>query len=130
MMGNVYRPVRKRLRAPWHGFAGASSLSWSRENIMAGPDYEPYDDYGERRTDIPNYLVQAILVTLCCCWPLGIVNAAQVNSKLQRGDIAGAEAASNSARTWCWVSFILGLVGAPIAIAIQLALSNAGNNLR
>ena len=37
---------------------------------------------------IPNYLVQAILVTLCCCLPFGIVAivyAAQVNSKLDRG---------------------------------------------
>lgn len=39
---------------------------------------------------IPNYLVQAILVTLCCCLPFGIVSivyAAQVNTKVKAGDI-------------------------------------------
>ena len=36
---------------------------------------------------IPNYLVQAILVTIFCCLPFGIVSivyAAQVNGKLYR----------------------------------------------
>ena len=57
---------------------------------------------------IPNYLVQAILVTVFCCLPFGIVSivyAAQVNGKLEAGDIAGARQASANARTWAWVSF-------------------------
>ena len=40
---------------------------------------------------IKNYLVESILVTICCCLPFGIaaiVFAAQVNGKLQAGDIA------------------------------------------
>ncbi len=61
---------------------------------------------------IPNYLVQSIIVTLCCCLPAGIpaiVYAAQVNGKLQAGDVDGAVRASKNARTWCWVAFGLGL---------------------
>ncbi len=61
---------------------------------------------------IPNYLVQSILVTLCCCLPAGIpaiVFAAQVDSKARIGDITGAMQASKNAKTWCWVSFGLGL---------------------
>ena len=61
---------------------------------------------------VPNYLVQAILVTLFCCVPFGIVSivyAAQVNGKLQAGDYAGAVEVSKKARTWCWVSFGIGL---------------------
>jgi hypothetical protein len=61
---------------------------------------------------IPNYLVQAILVTLFCCPPFGIpaiVFAAQVNSKAAAGDIQGALDASDKARTWTWVSFGCGL---------------------
>ena len=57
---------------------------------------------------IPNYLVQAILVTLLCCLPAGIVSivyAAQVNGKVAAGDIAGARAASQNAKTWAWISF-------------------------
>ena len=41
-----------------------------------------------RQPYIPNYLVQAILVTIFCCLPLGIVSivyAAQVNGKAAAG---------------------------------------------
>jgi len=60
----------------------------------------------------PNYLVQAILVTLCCCLPFGIpaiVYAAQVNGKLSAGDALGAMEASRKAKMWCWISFGLGV---------------------
>jgi hypothetical protein len=62
---------------------------------------------------VPNYLVFAILASVLCCLPAGIpaiVYSAQVNGKLQAGDIAGAQAASNNAKMWCWISFALGLV--------------------
>ena len=42
---------------------------------------------------VPNYLFHSIVVTLCCCLPLGIVAlifSAQVNTKLAAGDVAGA----------------------------------------
>src|ERR1700685_191431 len=61
---------------------------------------------------VQNYLVFAILATVLCCLPAGIVAivyAAQVNGKLQAGDIAGAQAASKNAKMWCWISFGLGL---------------------
>ena len=61
---------------------------------------------------VPNYLVFAILATVLCCLPTGIaaiVYAAQVNGKLQAGDLAGAETASKNAKMWCWISFGLGL---------------------
>jgi hypothetical protein len=63
-------------------------------------------------TTVPNYLVFAILTTVLCCLPLGIpaiVFAAQVNGKLQAGDIAGAQAASRNAKMWCWIAFGVGL---------------------
>ena len=63
-------------------------------------------------THVPNYLVQAILVTIFCCLPFGIVSivfAAQVNGKLGAGDYAGAVESSNKAKTWAWVSFWVGL---------------------
>ena len=50
---------------------------------------------GIRPDAVPNYLAQAILVTLFCCLPFGIVAivyAAQVNGRLQAGDIAGPSA--------------------------------------
>ena len=62
--------------------------------------------------EVPNYLVQAILVTLFCCLPFGIVSivyAAQVNSKSQAGDYQGALESSQKAKKWCWVSFWVGV---------------------
>lgn len=62
---------------------------------------------------IPNYLVQAILVTLCCCLPFGvvaIVYAAQVNGKLAGGDMNGAMESSRNAKMWCWIALGAGLV--------------------
>jgi hypothetical protein len=72
---------------------------------------------------VPNYLVQAILVTIFCCLPFGIASivfAAQVNGKLDAGDYAGAQATSNKAKTWAWVSFGLGL--APLLVVVLVAL--------
>ena len=63
--------------------------------------------------DVPNYLVQAILTTIFCCLPLGIVSivyAAQVNGKVAAGDHAGALESSRSARMWAWIAFAAGLV--------------------
>ncbi len=62
---------------------------------------------------LPNYLVQSILVTLCCCMPFGIVAivyAAQVSTKLAAGDMAGAQQASKNAKMWCWLGLAGGLV--------------------
>jgi hypothetical protein len=79
---------------------------------------------------IPNYLVQSILVTLCCCLPLGIVAivySAQVNSKLSVGDVAGAQASSDKAKMWGWIAFGLGILANIIIGAVQfLAMSRAG----
>ena len=65
------------------------------------------------REEIPNYLVQAILVTIFCCLPFGIVSivyAAQVNGKVAGGDIRGARDASEKAKIWAWVALGCGLL--------------------
>jgi len=66
---------------------------------------------------IPNYLWQSIVVTLCCCLPFGIVAiifAAQVNDKLRRGDVAGALQSSKQAKMWCLIGAGIGLLVAII----------------
>jgi hypothetical protein len=84
---------------------------------------------------VPNYLMPAILVTVCCCLPFGIpaiVYAAQVNSKLSGGDVAGAQEASQKAKMWCWIAFGLGLASNVIAGIIYglQALAMAHHGLR
>lgn len=62
--------------------------------------------------NIPNYLVQSILVTLFCCLPLGIVSiifAAQVNTKVAAGDIEGARESSEKAKKFAIWALIAGV---------------------
>ena len=71
---------------------------------------------------VPHYLVQAILVTIFCCLPLGIVSivyAAQVNGKLAAGDLEGARHASARAKMWVWISFGVGLAIAFVFVLMQ-----------
>ncbi len=73
----------------------------------------PVNASGVAPIQVPNHLAQAILVTLLCCLPFGIVAivyASQVNGRLQAGDIRGAIDASGKASTWVWVSFGAGLL--------------------
>jgi len=81
--------------------AGTSPISLPVQGVVLPPG-----------ATVPNYLVFAILATVFCCLPTGIaaiVYAAQVNGKLQVGDLAGAQAASKNAKLWCLISLGLGL---------------------
>lgn len=70
---------------------------------------------------VPNYLAWSIVVTvlsLCLCCIIGtipgivaIVFSAKVNTLLGQGDLAGAQRASSTAKTWCWVTTGLCVIG-------------------
>ncbi len=69
---------------------------------------------------IPNHLVWAILTTLFCCLPLGIVSivyASQVDGKRAAGDIQGAREASRKAGLWA----LLSALGLPLMFALWFA---------
>ena len=60
-----------------------------------------------------NYLVWAILSTVLCCLPLGIVSivfATQVNSKWAAGDVAGAQDSARKAKNFAIWGAVIGLV--------------------
>lgn len=68
------------------------------------------------RPNIPNHLVWAILATLFCCLPGGIVAivyAARVDGKVSAGDIAGARSDSANAKLWSMIS-----IGFPVALFV------------
>ena len=61
----------------------------------------------------PSNLVWAILTTIFCCLPPGIVSivfASQVNGKWAAGDYAGAAESSRKARRWAIIAAVVGLV--------------------
>jgi hypothetical protein len=67
---------------------------------------------------INTYMLPAILLTVCCV-PAGIaavIYAAQVNTKLRAGDVAGAMQSAQMAKRWCVIAFcveiaIVGIYG-------------------
>lgn len=78
-----------------------------------------------------NNLVWAILSTVLCCLPFGIVSivfATQVNSKWALGDVAGAQDAARKAKTWAIVSAIVGGLGIAIYAVILIAAIATGNS--
>ena len=59
------------------------------------------------------YIIFSILVTLCCCLPLGIVSivyASKINSLQNAGDYEGAKAAAKKAKIFMIVGAVGGLI--------------------
>ena len=78
---------------------------------------------GGPRPSIPNHLAKAIISTICCCLPFGIVAivfAAQVNGKLDAGDYAGAQKASDQASFWGNLAIGIGLAVNLVVIVLQV----------
>jgi hypothetical protein len=77
-----------------------------------------------------NYLVWAILLTICCCVPFGIVaivKAASVNDKYRSGDYDGALRASQDAKKWCLIGLIAGVLFYIVYTAIYfMVFSHSG----
>ncbi|MDO5611504.1 MAG: CD225/dispanin family protein [Pseudomonadota bacterium] len=81
------------------------------------------------QSTIPNHLawsiIATVVATLCCC-PLGllgivgIVQAAKVDKLVAAGDLTGAQAASNSAKTWSIVASVLAGIGLLINIGFYM----------
>jgi len=69
-------------------------------------------DFLQPTTPPKNWLVEAILVTLFCCLPFGIVGivyASQVNTKFTAGDYNGAAVASKEAGKWTKIGFFVSI---------------------
>ena len=93
---------------------------------LAPPPPQAYaQQYAQQGPVVESYLVPSILVTVLCCLPFGIpaiVFASQVQEKLGRGDIAGAQQSSKNAKTWCIVAVVAPLVGGVLWFIMMLVL--------
>jgi hypothetical protein len=85
--------------------------------------------YGAQGYNPPNnYLAPAILTTLFCCLPFGIVSivkASQVNSLWSAQRYDDARRASADAKRWAWIAFGCGAV---IAVIWILAAVSSGSS--
>lgn len=96
----------------------------------AGQYGQPYGQ--PAGTPPPNYLVWAILSTIFCCLPLGIVSivfAAQVNSKYEAGNLAGALESSKKAKSFAiWSAGVtLIIVALWVVFAVVLAVGSGSS---
>ena len=99
----------------WVAASQVPELSHLLPPIQQPPSYQPQPGYGPQqpygaRPPMPaTYLVWAILATLLCCMPFGIVSivkASQVSSLYYQGNYAEARAASRAARNWAIASAV------------------------
>lgn len=69
-----------------------------------------------------NNLVWAIVSTILCCWPLGIVSiikSTKVNSLWSQGDFAEAQKSADDAKKWA----IYSAIGAAVFWVLYIVLS-------
>ena len=84
-------------------------------------------------SEVQNYLIPAILSTVFCCLPLGVVSiifATQVNSKVATGDVQGATEASRKAKMFMFLSIgggVLIWIFVIIWIVFVFGLAAVGN---
>lgn len=93
----------------WRNYGGTRFCGNCGRPLPSGPE-----------GGVPNYLLEAILATIFCCLPFGIVSimhAARVNRKVAIGDINGAKKSSRNARIW-----ILASLGAGLAFWIYILM--------
>ena len=85
---------------------------------------QPYGGGHAQVPRVPSYLGWAIAVLILCFWPTGIVavvHASRVNNRLAIGDVNGAMESSRKAKTWCWVTFIIGIAWIVLAVIGAIA---------
>lgn len=76
-----------------------------------------------------NYLVWAILSTLLCCLPLGIVaivKSTKVDSLWLSGNHAEAIEAAKQAKLWSMISAGVGLAGSVIYLIVMMLIAIVG----
>ena len=119
----------------WVAASQVPELSHLLPPIQQPPSYQPQPGYGPQqpygaRPPMPaTYLVWAILATLLCCMPFGIVSivkASQVSSLYSQGRYQEAVAASEAAKKWAIWSAVAGVVLSIIGFFLGLYGSVAG----
>jgi ABC-type Fe3+ transport system permease subunit len=87
--------------------------------------YQPNYAQGQRPMRPDNYLVWAILCTILCCLPLGIVSiiySSKVDGLYNSGDYAGAEDASKKAKNYAMWGAIISVIGVVLYILFIVVL--------
>ena len=91
-----------------------------------GAQQPQYEQQPEMEPCPPTNLVWAIIATVLCCIPAGIVAiyyALKVSNKYREGDIEGAKRASETGAWWCIAAIILGIIFAPFQSMLPMMMA-------
>ncbi|MDS1114545.1 CD225/dispanin family protein [Gordonia westfalica] len=94
-----------------------------------GYGQQPYGSYPGGVAPGPepdNNLVWAILTTVLCCLPLGIVaivKSTSVSKLWAAGDFAGAQQAADDAKKWAMWGAIIGVVGSILIVVAYFVIA-------
>jgi hypothetical protein len=106
---------------PWQGqqppgWQGQQPAGWQ------GQPQAPAPGWGQSEPD--SHLVWAILCTVLCCLPLGIVSivySTKVSGLWAQGRYAEAQSASDSAKKWAIIGAVVGAVSYVIGVVLWFA---------
>lgn len=94
------------------------------EKIYVMPASEPLPPPAQPAEPMPpTYMLWAILSTICCCLPAGVVAiifSAQVSSRYFARDYEGAKRLSRNAEIWIIASIVLGVIFNSIYMPLSL----------
>lgn len=88
-----------------------------------------YDEQNEPVNWVP-YLVLAIISTVCCCVPFGIVSivyAVKINNAVTAGDMQEAQKSAKTARIWLVAAFVTGILINVLLSVVYVGILGAGN---
>jgi hypothetical protein len=105
---------------PPPGYQAQQPPGWPGQPPPGWP--APYQGW-QGQQEPENYLVWAILCTVLCCLPLGIVSIVysnKVSGLWAQGRHAEAQAAANNAKKWAIIGAIVGVVAAVIFVLIYV----------
>lgn len=102
--------------------SGTSTVTTGQPVQQPVQGYDPVQQPAAPEPCPPTNLVWAIISTILCCLPTGIVAiiyALKVTNKYREGDIEGAKRASETGAWWCIATIILGILFLPIAMLVS-----------
>lgn len=94
-----------------------------QDRIYVMPADRPLPPAIPREPMPPTFMLWAVLSTICCCLPAGVVAivfAAQVGSRYYARNYEGARKASRLAEIWIIVSIVLGIVSNALYLPFSL----------